>query len=70
VLIGVSMMYPAPERKKDRRTYFCPPWATNSTPPMRTRPISKGKRQTERMFNLAFTGVLIATVVGLWIYFR
>jgi len=26
--------------------------------------------RTERSFNLAFTGVLIATVVGLWIYFR
>jgi hypothetical protein len=25
---------------------------------------------TERMLNLVFTGVLLATVIGLWIYFR
>jgi len=55
VLIGVSMMYPAPERKRSP-DLLLPPWATNSTPPMRTRPISKGETPTERMFNLAFTG--------------
>src|SRR6266850_1674777 len=69
VLIGVSMMYPAPERKKIAGLTFATVGdkldSTDASMPHLQR-----ETPTERLFNLGFTGVLIATVVGLWIYFR
>src|SRR5437660_5357270 len=69
VLIGVSTMYPAPERKKIAGLTFATVGEKLATTDVRTPHLQRETR-TERSFNLAFTGVLIATVVGLWIYFR
>src|SRR5712671_541084 len=69
VLIGVSMMYPAPERKKIAGLTFATVGEKLETADVSTPHLQRETR-TERSFNLAFTGVLIATVVGLWIYFR
>src|SRR5467141_4309102 len=69
VLIGVSMMYPAPERKKIAGLTFATVGEKLATADGRP-PHFQRETPTERLFNLAFTGVLIATVVGLWIYFR
>jgi SSS family solute:Na+ symporter len=69
VLIGVSMMYPAPERKKIAGLTFATVGEKLETTDVSTPHLQRETR-TERLFNLAFTGVLIATVVGLWVYFR
>jgi SSS family solute:Na+ symporter len=69
VLIGVSMMYPAPERKKIAGLTFATVGEKLATTDVSTPHLQRETR-TERLFNLAFTGVLVATVVGLWIYFR
>src|SRR6267142_2461603 len=69
VLIGVSMMYPAPERKKIAGLTFATVGDKLDTTDA-SMPHLQRETPTERLFNLAFTGVLIATVVGLWIYFR
>jgi len=69
VLIGVSMMYPPPERKKIAGLTFATVGEKLATTDVNTPHLQRETR-TERLFNLAFTGVLIATVVCLWIYFR
>src|SRR6267142_328846 len=69
VLIGVSMMYPAPERKKIAGLTFATVGDKLETTDVST-PHLQRETPTERLINLGFTGVLIATVVGLWIYFR
>jgi SSS family solute:Na+ symporter len=69
VLIGVSMMYPAPERKKIAGLTFATVGDKLDTSDVST-PHLQRETPTERLINLVFTGVLIATVVGLWIYFR
>src|SRR5438309_1750556 len=69
VLIGVSMMYPAPERKKIAGLTFATVGEKLETTDVGTPHLQRETR-TEHLFNLAFTGVLIATVVGLWVYFR
>jgi solute:Na+ symporter, SSS family len=69
VLIGVSMMYPAPERKKIAGLTFATVGEKLQTTDVSTPHLQRETR-TERLFNLAFSGALIATVVGLWIYFR
>src|SRR6266403_941538 len=66
VLIGVSMMYPAPERKKIAGLTFATVGDKLDTTDAST-PHLQRETPTERLFNLAFTGVLIATVIGLWI---
>jgi hypothetical protein len=69
VLILVSMMYPAPDRKKIAGLTFA---TVGDKLDLADLNVPHLQRETgaERMTNLAFTGVLIATVVGLWIYFR
>jgi SSS family solute:Na+ symporter len=69
VLILVSMMYPAPDRKKIAGLTFA---TVGDKLDLADVNVPHLQRETgaERMTNLAFTGVLIATVVGLWIYFR
>jgi SSS family solute:Na+ symporter len=69
VLILVSMMYPAPERKKIAGLTFATVGEKLDAADVNT-PHLQRETHSERIFNLAFTGVLVATVVGLWIYFR
>src|SRR5216684_3370731 len=69
VLVGVSLLYPAPERKKIAGLTFATVGEKLATTDVSTPHLQRETR-TERLFNLAFTGVLVATVVGLWIYFR
>jgi SSS family solute:Na+ symporter len=69
VLIMVSMMYPAPERKKIAGLTFATVGDKLDVADVNTPHLQRETR-TERLLNLAFTGVLLATVVGLWIYFR
>ncbi|HEX3371081.1 MAG TPA: hypothetical protein VHS08_01110, partial [Candidatus Acidoferrales bacterium] len=69
VLIGVSMMYPAPARKKIAGLSFATVDDKLESMDVRTANL---KREThkEHMLNVVFTAVLIVTVFGLWIYFR
>jgi SSS family solute:Na+ symporter len=69
VLIGVSMMYPAPARKKIAGLTFATVDDKLESMDVRT---SNLKREThkEHMVNVVFTIVLIVTVFSLWIYFR
>src|SRR3989454_5981940 len=69
VLVVVSMMYPAPERKKIAGLTFATVAEKLDTAEAHTAHLQKETR-TEHLINAAFTGVLLATVVGLWFYFR
>jgi SSS family solute:Na+ symporter len=69
VLIGVSMMYPAPARKKIAGLTFATVGDKLESINVST-PHLKRETQSEHRMNLAFTALLIATVFGLWIYFR
>src|SRR6202163_965166 len=70
VLIGVSMLYPAPARKKIAGLTFATVGDKLETTDVKGTPHLKRETPAERKVNLAFTLVLIATVFGLWIYFR
>src|ERR1700719_2577137 len=70
VLIGVSMMYPAPERKQIAGLTFATVGDKLDTTDLKETPHLKRETPAEHRVNLAFTLVLIATVFGLWIYFR
>jgi solute:Na+ symporter, SSS family len=69
VLIGVSMMYPAPERKKIAGLTFATVDDKIDSVEVKTAHLQKETR-LERSLNLGFTLILLATVIGLWIYFR
>jgi solute:Na+ symporter, SSS family len=69
VLIGVSMLFPAPERKKIAGLTFATVDEKLDTVNVQTAHLARETR-TEHRVNLAFTYVLLATVLGLWIYFR
>src|SRR5436309_2660752 len=69
VLAGVSMMYPAPERRKLAGLTFATVAEKLDTAEVHTAHLQK-ETSTEHLINVAFTGVLLATVVGLWFYFR
>lgn len=69
VLVGVSMMYPAPERKKLAGLTFATVDEKIDSIDVKV-PHLERETGRERAVNLAFTGLLIATVIGLWIYFR
>jgi SSS family solute:Na+ symporter len=69
VLIGVSMLYPAPDRKKLAGLTFATVDEKLDTTDLKTPKLEKESLR-ERYLNVAFTGVLLATVIGLWIYFR
>ena len=69
VLIGVSMMYPAPVRKKIAGLTFATVDDKLETMDAKTPHLQRETRK-EHVTNLAFTGLLIAVVLGLWIYFR
>jgi solute:Na+ symporter, SSS family len=70
VLIAVSMMYPAPERKKIAGLTFATVGDKLDTTDLKETPHLKRATPAEHRVNLAFTLVLIVTVFGLWIYFR
>ena len=70
VLIGVSMMYPAPERKKIAGLTFATVGDKLDTTDLKETPHLKRETPAEHLVNLVFTLVLIATVFSLWIYFR
>jgi len=69
VLVGVSMFYPAPESKKIAGLTFATVDQKLDTINLAT-PHLRRETRTERAVNLAFTGLLLVTVIGLWIYFR
>src|SRR5580692_1774659 len=69
VLIGVSMLFPAPDRKKIAGLTFATVDEKLDTIDVKTAHLARDTR-TEHRVNLAFTYVLIATVLCLWIYFR
>ncbi len=72
VLIGVSLVTPAPERRKLAGLTFATVAdkmdVTPLTPATEYKPAAETAR--ERRVNIVFSLVLVATVVGLWIYFR
>ena len=69
VLIGVSLMYPAPDRKKIAGLTFATVDEKMDTVGV-ARPALAKETHAEHVMNVAFTCVLLATVIGLWIYFR
>jgi hypothetical protein len=69
VLVGVSMMYPAPDRKKLAGLTFATVGEKMDTVGV-PRPQLAKETRAEHMMNVAFTCVLLAVVIGLWIYFR
>jgi hypothetical protein len=69
VLIGVSMLSPAPERKKIAGLTFATVDEKLDTVDVKTAHLARETRAEHRV-NLAFTCVLLATVLSLWIYFR
>ena len=69
VLIAVSMLYPAPERKKIAGLTFATVDEKLDTTSVKSQHIEKETRR-EQFVNLAFTALLLIIVVGLWIHFR
>jgi SSS family solute:Na+ symporter len=69
VLIGVSMLSPAPERKKIAGLTFATVDEKLDTVDVKTAHLAR-ETPAEHRVNLAFTCVLLATVLSLWIYFR
>jgi solute:Na+ symporter, SSS family len=69
VLIAVSMMYPAPDRKKLAGLTFATVDEKMDNVDVNAPHLAK-ETPTERAMNIAFTLALVATVVGLWIRFR
>lgn len=69
VLIGVSLMYPAPDRKKLAGLTFATVDEKMDTVGV-ARPALAKETRAEHAMNVAFTCVLLATVISLWIYFR
>ena len=72
VLVGVSLASPAPDRKKLAGLTFA---TVNEK--MDVVPVTPGaaykppaETPTEHRLNVAFSLLLVATVIGLWIYFR
>jgi len=69
VLIGVSMMYPAPDRKKIAGLTFATVGEKLDTTDVNAPHLAK-ETKLEHAMNVVFSLALIATVVGLWIRFR
>jgi SSS family solute:Na+ symporter len=72
VLVGVSLMTPAPDPKRLAGLTFATvddkiETITVGGPPMR-KPAHE--TPTEHVINVVFSLLLLGTVVGLWIYFR
>ena len=71
VLIGVSLVTPAPDRKRLAGLTFATVDDKMDAVPVGTS-VRKPARETplERRLNVIFSLLLVATVIGLWIYFR
>jgi len=71
VLVVVSLMTPAPDRQKLAGLTFATVDLKLETVPVGT-PVRKPAQETptENRINVAFSLLLLATVIGLWIYFR
>jgi SSS family solute:Na+ symporter len=71
VLIGVSLATPAPDRKRLAGLTFATVGDKMETVAVGT-PVRKPAQETptEHAINVVFSLMLLATVVGLWIYFR
>lgn len=71
VLIGVSLMTPVPDRRKLAGLTFATVGDKMDTIPV-GMPVRKPAHETpmEHRINVIFSLLLLATVVGLWIYFR
>jgi SSS family solute:Na+ symporter len=70
VLVVVSLMGPAPDRKKLAGLTFATVDEKMDTTPVRETPKLAHETRREHQINVAFSALLVATVVGLWIYFR
>lgn len=70
VLVTVSLMYPAPDRKKLAGLTFATVDDKMETIDVTARPQMAKETGLEHAMNIVFTLALIATVVGLWIRFR
>ncbi|MGH9794071.1 MAG: sodium transporter, partial [Candidatus Acidiferrales bacterium] len=71
VLIVVSYMTPAPDRRKLAGLTFATVDEKIETTGVEARKVALRKETArERRVNVAFSVLLFATVVGLWIYFR
>jgi SSS family solute:Na+ symporter len=70
VLIAVSMMYPAPARKKLAGLTFATVDDKLDTQDVKGTPHLNRETPVEHTINLVFTAVLILLVFGLWIHFR
>jgi solute:Na+ symporter, SSS family len=69
VLIGVSMLSPAPERKKIAGLTFATMDVKLDSTAVENQRMQRESRR-EHTANLAFTALLLIAVVGLWIHFR
>ena len=69
VLVGVSFMYPAPERKKLAGLTFATVGEKMDIEGV-ARPTLARETRTEHLINVTLTCLLLAMVIGLWIYFR
>jgi solute:Na+ symporter, SSS family len=69
VLVAVSLMYPAPARKKLAGLTFATVDDKLDTVEVHA-PELKRETATEHRVNLAFTAALLVIVFGLWVYFR
>jgi SSS family solute:Na+ symporter len=69
VLIGVSFVYPAPERRKLAGLTFATVDDKIDTVDAATLHLAK-ETSFEHKLNLAFTFLLLAAVIGLWFHFR
>jgi SSS family solute:Na+ symporter len=70
VLIVVSHMTPAPDRKKLVGLTFATVNEKMDLSPLQAGYKPPAETATERRLNLIFSLALVATVIGLWIYFR
>jgi SSS family solute:Na+ symporter len=70
VLVGVSLLGPAPERRRLAGLTFAT--VSEKLEVIALQPVRKPAAETaaERRMNVMLSLALIATVLGLWIYFR
>jgi len=69
ILVGVSLMYPPPDRKKIAGLTFATVNEKIDSDGVSSPHLAK-ETKLEHNVNVAFTLLLLATVIGLWIYFR
>jgi SSS family solute:Na+ symporter len=71
VLVGVSYLTPAPERRKLAGLTFATVDEKLETTGVAVRKVALSRETlVEHRLNVAFSVLLVATVVGLWIHFR